>query len=284
MGFAVTGATGQLGTLVIAEILARGIPASEIIALVRDPRKALRLQEQGITVRQANYTDPPSLVAALAGVDRLLLISSDGIGQRLAQHKNVIDSAKTSGVKFIAYTSILQADTSQLTLAPEHKATEEYLVSSGVTHTLLRNGWYTENYAGNLSTARQTGTVVGITGNGKVSSASRSDYAEAAAIVLTDAVHDGAVFELSGDVAWSYEELAAALSSVIDREVIYQQVSTETYTQRLIDAGLDRGVADFLTRLELDAAQGLLSLVTGDLSRLIGRPTTPLREGLAQLV
>jgi len=279
MTIAVTGATGQLGRLVLEELLASQEPAA-LVAVVRDAGKAEELRARGVQVRVADYSDPAALETALAGVDKLLLVSGSEVGSRVAQHANVVNAAKAAGVGFIAYTSVLAADTTALILAPEHKATEELIRASGLDYTILRNGWYTENYVQAVATARQTGAVVAAAGDGRVASAARADYAAAAAAVLSSAGHEGRVYELSGDYAWDFKELATAITAIAGREVVYQPVSAPELVEVLTTAGLDQGTAGFLAALDTDTQAGLLAIVTGELSGLIGRPTTPLLQAL----
>lgn len=279
MTIAVTGATGLLGRLVVDQLL-QTQPAESVVAVVRDPAKAADLAARGVQVRVAAYDDAAALGQALQGVDRLLLVSGNELGQRVAQHQQVVDAALADGVAHVVYTSAPQARTSALILAPEHKATEELLEASGISHTVLRNGWYTENYLPQLQTARATGTVVAAVGDARVASASRVDYAAAAVAALLDETHDGQVYELSGDHAWDFEELAAAIAEVIGKPVQYRPVDGATLVAELTGAGLDAGTAGFVAALDADIAAGLLAGTSGDLSRLIGRPTTPLLEGL----
>jgi NAD(P)H dehydrogenase (quinone) len=277
MTIAITAATGQLGRLVVEELL-RHVAASELVLVVRDPAKAATFAERGVQVRQADYGDPVALDSALVGVDRLLLISGSEVGARVAQHTAVVRAAKAAGVSHIVYTSAPRADTTTLSLAPEHKATEEVIRESGLTFTMLRNGWYTENYADRITAALATGTFVGAAGDGRVASATRADYAAAAAAVLTGDGHENAVYELSGDVAWSFPELAAAITAAGGREVVYQDVDAEKYAEILVSAGLPESTAGFVAHLDAETADGLLSEVTSDLRTLIGRPTTPLAD------
>ena len=279
MTIAVTGATGQLGRLVLEELLRSQEPGS-LVAVVRDAAKAEQLRARGVQVRVADYSDPAALTEVLTGVDKLLLVSGSEVGARVAQHANVVNAAKAAGVGFIAYTSVLAADTTELILAPEHKATEELIRASGLDFTFLRNGWYTENYAQTVATARQTGAVVAAAGDGRVASATRADYAAAAAAVLSSAGHEGRTYELSGDYAWDFKELATAITKITGREVVYQPVSASELVEVLITAGLDEGTAGFLAALDTDTKAGLLATVTGELSGLIGRPTTQLLPAL----
>ncbi|GAA2182068.1 SDR family oxidoreductase [Brooklawnia cerclae] len=278
MSFAVTGATGALGTLVI-NALADRVPADQIVALVRDLGKAAPLAARGVTVREFDYDRSDTLAPALDSVDRLLLISSNQVGRRFAQHKAVIDAAVGAGVSRIAYTSLLGAKATSNPLASEHVATEDYLAESGVTPVLLRNGWYTENFVGTLHSAAQTGTVLTSAGEGRVASAARADYAEAAAAALA-ADRPSGIYELSGDVAWTQADLAAAIGEVLGREITVHDVSPAEHASILAEAGVDAGAAGFAVAIDATIAAGELGIVTGDLSRLIGRPTTPLIDTL----
>jgi len=277
MKIGVTGATGQLGRLVIEQLLKR-CEAKDLVAIVRDAAKAADLAERGIEVRVASYDDRPALEAAVAGLDKLLLISSNEVGRRIPQHQNVIDAAKAAGVKQVVYTSAPKATTSSLILAPEHKATEEYLAASGLAYTVLRNNWYSENYTQTIGNAAASGEIVSAAGQGRVASAPRADYAEAAAVVLTSDGHEGKVYELGGDQAWDFAELAAMVAEVTGKPCTYKPVSVEDLVERMRQAGLDEGTAAFVAGLDSNIAEGALAEVTGDLSRLIGRPTTPMKE------
>lgn len=281
MTIAVTGATGQLGALVIDHLLDR-VPASEVVAVVRDAEKARRHADRGVEVRVADYTDRAALESALAGVDRLLLVSGNEIGQRTTQHTTVIEAAKAAGVGFVAYTSVLQAEGSPLLVAPEHVETEHVLADSGLPHTLLRNGWYHENYAPSIDAARHTGAVLTSAGDGRVASAARTDYAEAAAIVLTSDA-PASVYELSGDVAWTQDDLASALADVLGTPVDVQQVDSAAHTAALTAAGLDEGTVHFVVTTDGHIAGGHLASTPGDLAALLDRPTTPLVETLRTL-
>ncbi|HXH34779.1 MAG TPA: SDR family oxidoreductase [Plantibacter sp.] len=283
MSVVVTGATGHLGHLVVEHLLARGTDPSSIVATGRRAEALADLAEQGVRTATVDFTEPATLDAVLESGDVLLLVSGSEVGQRVAQHANVIDAAKRAGVARIVYTSAPKADTSALVLAPEHKATEELIRASGIPFTFLRNGWYTENYAQTVQQATATGSFVGSVGNGRVSSASRTDYAEAAAVVLVTEGHEGAVYELSGDVAWTHEQLAQTIGELAGREVVYQDLSPEDHAAALTAAGLDEGTVGFVVALDGNTRDGLLGDTSGDLSRLIGRPTTPLVEGLSPL-
>lgn len=281
MTIAVTGATGQLGRRIVAQLLER-VPASEVVAVVRDEAKAAPLAEQGVQVRVATYTDVPALTAAFAGVDKVVLVSGNEIGQRAVQHGNVIEAAKAAGVGFIAYTSVLHADGSPLLVAPEHVETEALLADSGLSYSLLRNGWYHENYAPSIDAARASGAVVTSAGDGKVASASRDDFAAAAAVVATLESPEK-VYELSGDVAWTQAELAAAIAEVIGSDVSVLAVDAAKHAEILGGAGLDEGTVHFVVATDGHIAQGHLAATPGTLSALIGRPTTPLVDTLRVL-
>lgn len=284
MSVVVTGATGHLGRLVVEHLIARGTDPATIVATGRRPEALADLAAQGVRTAAVDFTDPATIDAVLEAGDVLLLVSGSEVGQRVQQHANVIDAATRAGVARIVYTSALHADTSPLILAPEHKATEELIRDSGLTSTILRNGWYTENYAPSLQQAAATGSFVGSVGDGLVSSASRTDYAEAAAVVLSTEGHEGKAYELSGDVAWSHDQLAQAIGEVVGREVVYQDLSPEDHAAALTAAGLDEGTVGFVVALDGNTRDGLLADTSGDLGRLIGRPTTPLLEGLRPLV
>lgn len=276
---AITGATGQLGHLVLQNLL-KTTAASQIVAIVRNPAKAEALSQQGIVVRQADYTDEAAFTAALQGVDKLLLISSSEVGQRTPQHRNVIHAAKAAGVKFIAYTSLLHADKSPLGLHVEHVETEKMLADSGIPYALLRNGWYTENYLASAPPALEHGVFIGAAGDGKIASATRADYAEAAARVIAEEGHAGKVYELAGDEAWTLSELAAALSKQSGKNVVYQNLSEADFAAALKSVGLPVGLADMLADSDVGAAKGGLFDDSRTLSALIGRPTTPLAESI----
>ncbi|MBT2476381.1 SDR family oxidoreductase [Microbacterium sp. ISL-103] len=277
MTILVTGATGNLGRLVIASLLERGADPQSIIAGARDVAKA---QDLGVRVAHLDYAAPSSITAALEGVDSVLLVSGSEVGQRVAQHKAVIDATKDAGVTKFVYTSAPKATTSDLVLAPEHKATEELIAESGLPAVILRNNWYTENYAADLARAAETGVLASGAGDGRVASASRRDFAEAAAVVLLEDGHIGQVYELGGDVAWNYSDLAGAIAEVAGRDVTYQPLTADEQLAGLQAAGLDEGTAGFVVALDAGIAAGALADTDGTLARLIGRPTTPLVEGL----
>ncbi|MBM1815949.1 SDR family oxidoreductase [Pseudosulfitobacter pseudonitzschiae] len=278
MTVAVTGATGQLGRLVIAGLKDK-MAASDIIALARSPEKAADL---GVTARKADYDAPETLAPALAGVDTLLLISGSEIGQRTAQHRAVIDAAKSAGVGHIVYTSLLRADTSPMSLAVEHRETEALIKASGLTYTILRNGWYTENYTGSVPGAVQAGALVGSAGDGRISSAARADYADAAVAVLTAGDHVGKTYELAGDSAYTLSDLAAEVSTQTGKTIPYQNLPQDEYAKILVSVGLPEGFAGALASFDVDASQGALFHDGRDLSDLIGRPTTPLSTSVSE--
>ncbi|WP_311244973.1 SDR family oxidoreductase [Microbacterium sp. WCS2018Hpa-23] len=277
MTILVTGATGNLGRLVIASLLERGADPQSIIAGARDVTRAENL---GVRAARLDYTDPSSIAAALDGVDSVLLISGSEVGQRVAQHEAVIDAAKDAGVTKFVYTSAPKATTSDLVLAPEHKATEDLIQASGLPSVILRNNWYTENYAADLARAAETGVLAAGVGDGRVASASRKDFADAAAAVLLEDGHIGQVYELGGDVAWNYDDLAAAIAEISGREVTYQPLTADDQRAGLLAAGLDEGTAGFVVALDSGIRSGALADTDGTLARLIGRPTTPLIDGL----
>ncbi|WHQ76078.1 SDR family oxidoreductase [Pantoea sp. Lij88] len=270
---AVTGATGQLGRIVIDTLLKK-VPAGEIVAAVRTPAKAADLAAQGVIVRQADYSQPETLRAAFAGVDKLLLISGSEVGQREAQHKAVIEAAQAAGVGFIAYTSLLHADTSPLGLGAEHRATEALLKASGIPFALLRNGWYTENYAASIPPALAHHAFIGAAGEGRIASAARQDYAEAAAEVMTREDQAGNVYELSGDDSYTLAQFAAEIAAQSGEKVDYVNLSQADFAAALKGAGLPEGLAEMLADSDAGAEKGGLFDDSHQLSKLIGRPTT----------
>lgn len=280
MKIGVTGATGQLGRLVI-ESLKQKVAAETIVALVRTPSKASDL---GVEARVFDYTQAETLVVSLNGIDKLLLISGNEIGQRLPQHKAVIAAAKQAGVKQIIYTSILHADSSPLGLAGEHLATEVVLKESGLTYTLLRNGWYTENYTGSAKGAIGAGAFIGNAGDGKIASAARVDYAEAAAVVLAGEGHENKIYELAGDEAYTLVELAAEISKQSGKNIPYNNLSEAEYAGILKSFGLPDGLAEMLADSDTGASKGGLFDDSHVLSALIGRPTTPLAKVVADAI
>ncbi|APG16210.1 MULTISPECIES: SDR family oxidoreductase [Kosakonia] len=279
---ALTGATGQLGQFVVEELL-KTVAAKQIVAIVRNPAKAEALSKQGVLVRQADYGDQAALTQALAGVDKLLLISSSEVGQRAAQHRNVINAAKAAGVKFIAYTSLLHADKSPLGLHVEHVETEKMLAESGIPYALLRNGWYSENYLASAPAALAHGVFIGAAGDGKIASATRADYAAAAARVISEEGHAGKVYELAGDNGWTLSELAALLSKASGKNIVYQNLSEADFAAALKGAGLPDVFANLLADSDAGAAKGGLFDDSKTLSKLIGRPTTPIADSVNAL-
>lgn len=280
---AITGATGQLGQHVIENLL-KTVPASQIVAIVRNPAKAATLSLQGITVRQADYTDEAAFTTALQGIDKLLLISSSEVGQRTPQHRNVINAAKSARVKFIAYTSLLHADTSPLGLADEHVATEKMLAESGLDYALLRNGWYSENYLASAPAALEHGVFIGAAGDGKIAAATRADYAAAAARVISEEGHAGKIYELAGDEGWTLSQLAAELAQQSGKKVVYQNLSEADFAAALKGFGLPAGLAEMLADSDIGVSKGGLFDDSHTLSTLIKRPTTSLAESVSGIV
>ncbi|MBA4351122.1 MAG: NAD(P)-dependent oxidoreductase [Rhodobacter sp.] len=275
MTIAITGATGQLGRLAIAGLKARG---QSPIALVRDPAKAADL---AVEARAFDYKAVASLAPALAGVTTLVLISSNDFDDRAGQHRNVVAAAKAAGVARILYTSLLNAAESPMLLAADHKATEEAILASGLTYTILRNGWYTENHTGSLGGAIAAGAMIGSAGAGRFSSAARADYAEAIAATAATSGHDNAIYELAGDTAYSYADMAAEVSRLTGKTIPYNDLPPETYAGILQSFGLPEGFAHVLADSDVQAAKGALFDDSRTLSRLIGRPTTPFTATVA---
>jgi len=278
MIIAVSGSTGALGTHVVDALLERH-PADQIVALARDTAKAAPLADRGVVIREADYDRPDTLAAALAGVDRLLLISGNDLVNRVAQHRAVIDAAREAGATRLVYTSVLGAGATTLPIASDHVQTEEYLAASAIPSAVLRNGWYNENYLPTMDSVAQTGTLVTNAGEGRVASAARADYAEAAAIVLTaDAVQP--VYELSGDIAWTQDQLGAAIAEVLGTQVSVQHVSAEEHARILVQSGAPEAMTGYFTGMDTAIADGALAVHAGELGALLGRPTTPLIDTL----
>ncbi|MFE9819537.1 SDR family oxidoreductase [Streptomyces sp. NPDC005773] len=283
MSIVVTGATGELGRLVVEQLLT-AVPASGIAAVVRDKEKAAGLAARGVELRIADYNRPETLADAFRAGDRVLLISGSEVGRRVAQHTAVIDAAKAAGVAQLAYTGILGGPDADIRLADEHKVTEQLILDSGLPYTFLRNGWYTENYTANLAPVLAHGAVVANAGEGRIASATRADYAAAAAAVLTGEGHLGKAYELSGDVAWSLAEYAAEIAKASGKEIVHENVPAAVHQEILVGAGVPEAFAEILTDVDEGIRRGLLAGTSGDLARLIGRPTTPLAETVAAAV
>ena len=280
MKIAVTGATGQLGRIIVDRLKSK-TSAGDIVALARSAANAGDL---GVEVREADYAKPETLDAALAGVDTLMLVSSSEVGQRAAQHHNVIEAAKKAGVGRIVYTSLLRADTSTLDLAEEHRATEKEIKESGIPYTILRNGWYTENYTGSIAGAIAGGAFLGSAKDGKISSATRADLAEAAVVVLTGSGHEGKTYELAGDDSYTLSDLAAETSRQTGKAIEYKDLPVSEYAQQLVGFGLPEGLAGAIAGWDKEASAGALFDDGKQLSALIGRPTTPLSDAVSEAV
>ena len=279
MKIAITGATGQLGNLVIEQLL-QLTTAQNIVALVRNIDKAEHFKVQGIELREFDYDRPETLVPALLGIDKLLLISANEIGRRTPQHQAVIDAAKVAGVPYLAYTSLLRADTSPLGLAQEHRETEKLIQDSGITYTFLRNNWYSENYLAGVAHTIEIGTLFGAAQDGRISSASRIDYAEAAAKVLTSTGHENKTYELAGSESFSLSDLATFIGQAVNKDIIYQNLSAEEYTQGLTQAGLPAGLVDVIVDADIQTIQGAMYSDSKDLEQLIGRKTTNIQDAI----
>lgn len=274
---AVTGATGQLGRLAIAA-LKRRAPEARLVALVRDPARAADL---GLEARPFDYARPATLEAPLRGVDVLVLISSSDFNDRAGQHRNVIAAARAAGVGRVIYTSILKGIESPMRLAADHRETEVALAASGIPATVLRNGWYTENYTGTLAGALAAGAIVGANAGGRVSPATRADFAEAIAVVASTGDHTGQVYELAGDEAFTMDDFAAEVSRQAGKPVPYAPMPEAAYAELLTGFGLPESFAAILADSDARAGEGALFDDSGTLARLIGRPTTPLAQAVA---
>lgn len=277
---AVTGANGHLGQLVIEGLLER-VPANQIIATVRSLENVSRLRTRGVQVREADYSRPETLNTALHGAERVLLISVDEVSQRFNLHKAVIDASKEAKVELLVYTSLLRADTSEIFLAREHRQTEDYIRASDLPFVILRNGWYFENHTSALESAIEHGALLGSSNDGRFASASRADYAAAAAAVLTQTVSRSKTYELAGDQSFSMTELASEVSRQIGREIPYRNLSGEEYATVLLGLGLPQGVIDVIVDADAKAIRGDLDSTSCDLNRLIARPTTTLLDAVS---
>ncbi|MCM3715329.1 SDR family oxidoreductase [Alkalihalobacillus oceani] len=283
MKLLVTGATGKLGTKVV-ETLLKTVPASQLAVSVRDPQKAESLQARGVEVRQGNFDHPATLDTAFAGVDRLLIISADGDNEtRIKQHGNAVSAAARAGVRFIAYTSITNAQESSNFLAPTHKATENAILETGIPYSFLRNNWYLENESSSIQGVLAGAPWVTSAADGKVGWAVQQDYAEAAAAVLAGQGHDNTIYELAGKPL-TQEELVATLSKVIKKDITVQQVDDETYADVMKQAGVPESFLPFLVNIQKDIREGTLDIESNDLEKLLGRPATPIEDGLSQIV
>jgi NAD(P)H dehydrogenase (quinone) len=280
MTIAIAAATGQLGRLVVQSLKTRA-PHEELVALVRSPEKAGDL---GVAAREADYDRPETFVRSLEGVDTFLLISGPVPGARVAQHRNVVDAAKRAGVKRIVYTSAIHADVSPLDIAADHRAAEADITASGIAYTIVRNGWYTENYTSAITGALASGAVLGSAGDARISSATRADYAEGIAAVLAGAGHEGRIYEFAGDDAWTMRDLAAEIARQSGRTVVYRDMPPAEYASILAGFGIPEAVAKAIAGWDVAAAQGALFDDSRTLSRLIGRPTTPLSDTVAEVI
>ena len=282
MSIVITGATGHLGRLVVEDLLDRGIPATDIVATGRATDRLADLAARGVTTRRVDFDDVASLHGAFAAGDRVLLVSGSELGRRVVQHQSVIDAAAAADVALLVYTSAPRADSTPMQLAAEHRDTEELIAASGVPVVVLRNDWYVENYTDQLDTYLEYGAVLGSAGDGRISAASRRDYAEAAAAVLAaePAEHVGRTYELAGDESFTLSELAAAITEASGVTVVYTDVPVADHRAALVEAGVPEPVASVLADVDQAIAQGALLIETHDLSRLIGHPTTSLRDAV----
>lgn len=276
---AVTGATGHLGHLAVEQLLACDVAAGDIVAVVRTPARADDLAARGVQVRHGDYDRPDTLAAALVGVDRLLLVSGTDLGRRTGQHAAVIAAARTAGVHRIGYTSVLRADTTGNPLAPEHVATEQALRDSDVPYTVLRTSWYTEVYTERLAEFLRTGEIVGAAGTGRISAATRADYAAAAVTALLQDTDSDTIHELGGP-AFTLDELAATITEVTGRTVVYRNLPADEYAATLTGAGVDPALAGMLAAIDTSIAAGELYTDSDALTRLARQPATPLADAV----
>lgn len=280
MSIVITGVTGHLGRHVVESLLERHVPADQIVATGRSVEKIADLADRGVQVKKMDYSDAASVAAALEGATKVLLVSGSDVGQRVEQHRTVIEAAQRAGVELIAYTSVANADSSQMKLAVDHVATENIVKESGVPFVFLRNGWYLENYTDQLQGTLAQGALAGSAGEGRVSAATRADYAEAAAAVLVAEDQEGKIYELGNDTPFTMDELAAAISDASGKDVSYQNLPADEYTALLVSVGLPEAFAEVLADSDLGIARGDLLVNSGDLSKLLGRPTTTMADAV----
>lgn len=278
MKIAITGATGQLGHIIISKLIEK-LGATQLVALVRNTAKAADL---GVEARTFDYNKPETLVPALQNIDKLILVSGSEVGQRAQQHANVIEAAKKAGVKHIIYTSLLHADTSSLSLAAEHVFTENSIKSAGIPYTILRNSWYNENYYGSITGAVAGGALIGSAGDGKITSAARKDYADAAVKVLTTENQEGKTYELAGDVFYTLTDLAAEISKQTGKDIPYKNLPASDYVEILKSFGIPEGMAQAIAGWDVSTSKNDLFDDGKQLSQLIGHATTPLSEMVAE--
>jgi NAD(P)H dehydrogenase (quinone) len=276
MPLLITGATGHLGRLVVEQLLTAGVPAGDIIATGRATEKIKDLADRGVQVRTVDFADPAAVRAAVAEADRVLLVSGMDLGARVAQHRNVIGAARDAGTDLVAYTSIVNAEAATITLAADHRATEQLLRGSGVPYALLRNGWYYENYTGQLPAFLAQGVIPGSAGDGRISAAARADYAAAAVRVLTTDGHAGQAYELGGDQPFTMAQLAAEVSQQSGRPVRYVNLPAAEYAKALKEHGVPAAMADIIAETDIAVAGGALYTATGDLAALTGQPAATL--------
>jgi NAD(P)H dehydrogenase (quinone) len=280
MSIVVTGATGQLGRLVVEDLLERGVAADQVVAGARRPQALSDLADRGVRVARVDYDDPASMAAAFAGAEKVLIVSGTDIGQRVRQHTAAAEAARAAGARLIAYTSAPYADTTPMRLADEHRGTEQAIAALGVPYTFLRNSWYLENYTAQIPTYLERGVVLGAAGDGRISGAARADYAEAAAAVLATEGHDNTVYELGGDTAFSLADLADLVARASGKPVVYRNLPAGEYAAALEAAGLPAPAAAIFADVDQSIQGGALLVETGDLSRLIGRPTSTLADAV----
>ncbi|MDT9592902.1 NmrA family NAD(P)-binding protein [Nocardioides zeae] len=277
MAIVVTGTSGQLGRQIVEKLLERGVPAGDVVATARDTARIADLAERGVRTARLDYTDVQAEGSALSAGDVLVLVSSSEVGQRTAQHRNVVEAAVAAGVARVVYTSTANIDT-DLVVAPEHRETEALIEASGLPRTFLRNGWYTENYAPAFAQAQATGAIAAAAADGRVASVERAELAEAAAVVASTEGHEQKAYELVAPTAWTHAELAATFGEVLGREVTYAALDADAYREVLLGAGLDEGTAGFLVTADLNIADGDLAGTGDDLAALLGRAPRTLRE------
>ena len=275
-----TGATGKLGRIVL-DLLLQDVPANKVRVMARQPDSLAPYARRGVEVVKADFDQPDSLKVALKGVHVALLISGSAVGKRIQQHQAFLEAASRNAVARLVYTSLLRADASKMALAEEHWQTEEAIRRTGIPATILRNGWYFENYTDRLDAIRAQGGIVGCAKDGRVNAASRRDYAEAAAHVLLGKGGVGGTHELAGDKGFTLTELAEEIGRQTKQPCRYTDVDANKLGATLRAADIAPPFADFLVDCDLGIARGDLADETGELHKLIGRATTTLQQAVA---
>lgn len=283
MTILVTGATGEFGQDALKS-LKELLPQEEIFALARNQEKATDIEEAGFKIRIGDYDQLDSLKEAFKGIDRLLFVSGNAVGSRKPQHKNVVEAAKTDGVKYIAYTSFGKADTSASPLAEEHAYTEKLINEAQIPHTFLRNNWYLENELPLLGAARQSGQLIHNGRNGKAGWALTREYAEVAARAVSGKFDFPEVLELGGPLR-SYQELGDSLAAATGKDIEVISGNAKEAAQALVDnAGLPQSVAETLVSFQQVVGSSALEVAPVDFTKYLGHPLTKLSDAIKEIL